>query len=169
MDPLESKRADEPPEPPEQFEELPEELPEEPAPAGPEEPEPQPPAEPEAQPDTPDGSRKRKRLSITRWFEARANKVAARIYDTKAEDLEERARRVVGSAYRDSADDLQERAVQAMRRAIAEESDRIKEVIEHSVQVKKREVRLSLVVLVVASLLYLALYWFTHRGGPSAS
>ena len=47
--------------------------------------------------------------------------------------------------------------------AIAEESERIKEAIEHGVAIKKREVRLSLLVLIVAALVYLALYWFTQR------
>ena len=48
-----------------------------------------------------------------------------------------------------------------MRQAIREESSSIKEAIEHAVEVKKREVRLSLIVLVVASLLYLGLWWAT--------
>ncbi len=96
------------------------------------------------------------------WFGHRAKVVVTKLYETRADDIEERARRAVGSAYKDSADDLQERAVQAMRAALHAESDRIKEAIEHGIQVKKREVRMSLLVLVVASLLYLALYWATH-------
>ncbi|MEW6071596.1 MAG: hypothetical protein AB1726_03240 [Planctomycetota bacterium] len=98
-------------------------------------------------------------------MERRAQRVAARIYDSRADDLETRARRAVSSAYREQADDLEDRAVRALRRAIASEADRIKEVIEHAVAVKKREVRLSLLVLVTASLVYLALYWFTSRPG----
>lgn len=97
------------------------------------------------------------------WVRKRAKKVVTKLYESRADDLEERARRVVGTAYRDSADDLEERAVRAMRRAIADEANTIKDVIEHSVQVKQREVRLSLLVLVVASLVYLGLYWLTHR------
>ena len=69
----------------------------------------------------------------------------------------------MSSAYEDRADDLEERAVRAMRRAISAESDRIKEIIEHSVQVKKREVRLSLLVLIAAALVYLAMDWFANR------
>ena len=69
----------------------------------------------------------------------------------------------MGSAYKDSADDLEQRALRAMRQAIAEESERIKEAIEHGVAIKKREVRLSLLVLIVAAVVYLALYWFTQR------
>ena len=56
-----------------------------------------------------------------------------------------------------------ERAVRAMRRAIEAAAERIRQAIEHGIAVKKREVRLSLDVLVVSSLVYLALYWFTHR------
>jgi hypothetical protein len=103
---------------------------------------------------------------ISAWVERRAQSVVSKIYETRADDLEGRARRAVGSAYRDQADDLEERAIRAMRHAITAEADRIKEVIEHAVNVKKREVRLSLLVLVTASLVYLALYWFTSR--PSA-
>jgi len=106
---------------------------------------------------------RQKRGGITRWFEKRAQRVASKVYASRADDLEERARRVVGSAYRDQADDLEDRAVRAMRRAITFEADRIKEAIEHGIQVKKREVRLSLVVLLTASLVYLLLYWFTQR------
>ena len=102
------------------------------------------------------------------WVQARAKKVMARLYESSADDLESRARRAVTSAYHESADDLEERAVRAMRRAIQDEADRIKEVIEHSVDVKKREVRLSLLVLVVASLVYMALYFLIERGGPES-
>ena len=105
--------------------------------------------------------------SLTGWVEQRAHSVVSKIYETRADEIEERARRVVGSAYRDQADDLEERAVRALRRAIALEADRIKETIEHGVAVKKREVRLSLVVLITASLVYLVLYWLTRQ--PPAS
>jgi len=47
-----------------------------------------------------------------------------------------------------------------MRRALSEEAERFKEVIEHLVNVKKREVRLSLLVLLVAALVYFVLDWF---------
>ena len=100
---------------------------------------------------------------ISAWVEKRAQSVVSKIYDTRADDIEDRARRAVSSAYRDQADDLEERAVKAMRRALSAEADRIKQVIEHAVAVKKREARLSLLVLVTASLVYLALYWFTSR------
>ncbi|HED67066.1 MAG TPA: hypothetical protein ENJ09_16100 [Planctomycetes bacterium] len=108
---------------------------------------------------------KKKPRGIKGWVGKRAKRVVERIYESKADELEERAKRVVSSAYQDSAEDIEERAVRAMRRAIALEADRIKEVIEHSVQVKKREVRLSLIVLLAASILYLILYWSTHGGG----
>lgn len=107
----------------------------------------------------------RMRRGLRGWVGKRAKKVVQSLYESKAEDLEERAKRVVSSAYRDSAEDIEERAVRAMRRAIELEADRIKDVIEHSVRVKKREVRLSLLVLVAASILYLLLYWATHGGG----
>ena len=109
-----------------------------------------------------------RRRSLKAWVGKRAKKVVSHLYDTRADDIEQRARRAVGSAYRDQADDLEERAVRAMRQAIHSEADRIKEAIEHAVQVKKREVRLSLLVLVVASLLYLALYWFTQGQGAAS-
>jgi len=112
------------------------------------------------------GKRKRKGLrGLAGWVESRAHRVVSRVYRTQADDLEERARRVVGSAYREHSDDLEERAIRVLRSAIADEADRIKEAISHGVEVKKREVRLSLVVLIVASLMYLALYWFTETGG----
>jgi hypothetical protein len=98
---------------------------------------------------------------ISGWVEARAESVVKRAYEQHAEDLEERARRVVASVYERSADDLEERAVRAMRRAIEAEAERIKATIEHGVEVKKREVRWSLVVLIASSLAYLALHWFT--------
>src|SRR5688572_24071813 len=100
---------------------------------------------------------------LSGWLEKRAQRVVREAYETHAEDLEERARRVMSTAYEKSADDLEERAVRAMRRAIEAEAGRIQQAIEHGIAVKKREVRLSLVVLVVSSLVYLALYWFTSR------
>lgn len=117
-----------------------------------------------AEPPRPAGDR---RPRLASWVEQRAHSVVSRIYDSRADDLEDRARRAVASAYRDQADDLEERAVRAMRRAITDESERIKEVIEHSVAVKKREVRLSLLVLIVAAAVYLALDLFVNRGGGS--
>ena len=99
---------------------------------------------------------------LSGWLEERAQRAIARAYETRAEDLEERAHRVVSAAYERSADDLEERAVRAMRRAIEAEAGRIKEAIEHGIAVKKREVRLSLLVLIVSSLVYLVLYWLTR-------
>ena len=107
----------------------------------------------------------RRRRKLTAWVGEGAKKVASKLYAQNADDLEERARRIVVSAYRDQADDLEERAVRAMRQAILAEADKIKEAVEHGIEVKRREVRLSLVVLVVASLVYLVLYLVTHGGG----
>lgn len=104
---------------------------------------------------------------ISGWVESRAKRVVREAYEMHAADLEERAQRVVHSVYERSADDLEERAVRAMRRALEAEAERIKEAIEHGIAIKKREVRLSLLVLVVSSLVYLALYWFTSRPGPA--
>ena len=106
----------------------------------------------------PRASRKRK---LTSWVERRATKVASKIYKTQADDIQERASRAVSQVYEERADDLEERAVRALRRAISEEADRFKEVIEHAVAVKKREVRLSLLVLIAAALLYFLLDWFS--------
>ncbi|HEX6883555.1 MAG TPA: hypothetical protein VF530_09250 [Planctomycetota bacterium] len=104
---------------------------------------------------------------LSGWVEARAEKVVKKAYEIHAEDLEERARRVVSSVYEKTADDLEERAVRAMRRALEAEAGRIKEAIEHGVAVKRREVRWSLLVLIVSSLVYLALHWLTTRpDGP---
>jgi len=114
--------------------------------------------------DTGEAGLSKKRVGLSRWVERRAQRVARRVYETQADDLEERARRVVGSAYKDHSDDLEERAVRAMRRAIVEEGERIKNIIEYSIQIKKREVRWPLIVLIVASLVYLSLYWFTGEG-----
>jgi hypothetical protein len=100
---------------------------------------------------------------ITGWVEDRAQRVVQSAYESKAEDLEQRAMRVMTTVYEKSADDLEERAARALRRAIEGEAGRIKEAIEHGIAVKKREVRLSLLVLVVSSLVYLVLYWFTSR------
>ena len=105
---------------------------------------------------------------VSRWLESRAQRVVKKAYQAQADDIEKRARRAVGSAYKDQADDLEDRAIRALRGAIADEADRIKEAIEHGVQVKKREVRLSLLVLVVASVVYLLLYWFTTHGDTPA-
>lgn len=102
----------------------------------------------------------KKRLGA--WIGKKTRNVVSQLYESRVDDIENRARRAVSSAYEDQADDLEERAVRAMRTALTEESDRIKEVIEHAIQIKKREVRLSLLVLVVASVLYLLLYWATR-------
>ena len=116
-------------------------------------------------PELPKGAPGKKGL-IARWVERRAEKAIQGALSSGAEQIQERARKVVGTLYDEKADDLEERAVRALRRAIAEESERIRAVIEHSVEVKKREVRLSLFVLVGAALVYLLLYWFTKEGGP---
>jgi hypothetical protein len=102
--------------------------------------------------------------------------VATDTYDRRADDLEERAVRatrkvleeemerfteVAQSTYDARADDLEDRAVRALRRAMVEETRRIRSTIERSVQAKRREVRLSLLVLVLANLLYLVVYWAT--------
>lgn len=102
--------------------------------------------------------------------------VAIDSYDRRADDLEERAvrairkvleeeterfREVAQSTYDARADDLEDRAVRALRRAMVEETRRIRSTIERSVQAKRREVRLSLLVLVLANLLYLVVYWAT--------
>jgi hypothetical protein len=102
---------------------------------------------------------------FTGWFEQRAQRVVEQAYQTRAADLEERAMRAMTSVYEKAADDLEERAVRAMRRAIEAEAGRLQTAIEHGIAVKKREVRLSLLVLVVSSLVYLTLYWFTSRPG----
>lgn len=106
--------------------------------------------------------------------------VAREMYDARADDLQTRAvatlRRLIDEehqrmlefvqrTYDSRADDLEERAVRAMRSAIQREADRIESLIEHSVHVKRREVRLSLLVLVVANLIYLFVYWLTGSGG----
>jgi hypothetical protein len=118
------------------------------------------PADPAASPGPEESDESR---GLSGWLEKRAQRAVSEAYEAHAEDLEERARRVMSTAYEKSADDLEERAVRAMRRAIEAEAGRIQEAIEHGIAVKKREVRLSLVVLVVSSLVYLALYWFTSR------
>ncbi len=105
------------------------------------------------------------RRGFSGWVEERAQRVVKQAYESHRTDLEERARRVMSSVYEHTADDMEERAVRAMRRAIEAEAGRIQQAIEHGIAVKKREVRLSLLVLVVSSLVYLALYWFTHRPG----
>jgi hypothetical protein len=103
------------------------------------------------------------RRGISNWVEHRAQRVVQQAYQSHAQDIQDRAMRVMTSVYEERADDLQERATRAMRQAIAAEARRIKYAIEHGIEVKKREVRLSLLVLVVSSLVYLALYWFTSR------
>ena len=110
-----------------------------------------------------DSSDASKSGGLSGWVEQRAHSVVSRIYANQADDIEDRAKRAVSSAYRESADDLEQRAVRAMRRAIRMESERIKAVIEHSVRIKKREVRLSLLVLILASLVYLVLYYVTNQ------
>src|SRR5262245_1063581 len=119
-----------------------------------------PPAGPGSAPGLSDTSVRR---GLSNWVENRAQRVVEQAYESHAQDLQDRAMRVMTSVYEQSADDLQARATLALRRAIASEAGRIKAAIEHGIEVKKREVRLSLLVLVVSSLVYLALYWFTKR------
>lgn len=109
----------------------------------------------------------------------RIAEVAREVYDARADDIQRRAAdairevlaeeshrmlEVIQRAYDARAGDLQERAAAALRNAIAQESDRIRQTIEFSVEVKRREVRISLTVLVVANLIYLVVYWVTHGG-----
>jgi len=104
--------------------------------------------------------------------------IATATYDARADDMQERSVRAMRKAlheeterivevaketYDARADDLEERAVRAMRKALMAESRRIRALIEHSVSVKRREVRLSLLVLVAANLVYLVVYWLTAR------
>lgn len=119
------------------------------------------PAEPDAGDDA--GPAPLPRGGLAGWVEKRAKQAVLEAYETSAADLQERAQRAMSSAYERTADDLEERAVRAMRRALEAEADRIKDAIEHGIAVKKREVRLSLLVLIVSSLVYLALYWFAGR------
>lgn len=112
----------------------------------------------------PEEKRERKRRRLSRWVESRATTVVSSLYRSQADDLQERARKAVSSAYEERADDLEERAVRAMRRALSEEAERFKEVIEHAVAVKKREVRLSLLVLLTAAVVYFLLDWFASNG-----
>jgi len=107
----------------------------------------------------------------------RLAELAKASYDDRADDLEQRAvrairqvmdeeaDRLVGLAketYDSRADDLQERAARALRAALIHETRRIQALIEHSVTVKRKEVRLSLLVLIAANLIYLAVYWLTE-------
>ena len=100
---------------------------------------------------------------LSNWVEDRAQRAVEHAYESHAHDLENRAMRVMTSVYEQSADDIEERATRALCRAVESEAERIKDAIEHGIEVKKREVRLSLLVLVVSSLVYLALYWLTNR------
>ncbi|MFT5291951.1 MAG: hypothetical protein ACI82F_004036 [Planctomycetota bacterium] len=102
------------------------------------------------------------RNKISRWLEKRAARVMGKVYEERAEDLQARAARTIGTVYEERADELEDRAVNAMRRAIEAESDRIRIAIEHGVAVKKREVRLSLLVLAASSTIYLVLYYLTR-------
>ena len=103
-----------------------------------------------------------RRRSLSGWIERRAATVMAKLYARHSDDLQERARRAVSSAYQEHSDDIEERAVRAMRRALSLEAERFKEVIEHAVAVKKREVRLSLLVLLTAALVWFLLDWFAN-------
>lgn len=93
-------------------------------------------------------------------LEARAVNAIRKVFDEEADRLMGLAR----EAYDSRADDIEERAARALRAALIHESGRIQALIEHSVVVKRKEVRLSLLVLVAANLLYLAVYWLTEGG-----
>ena len=110
----------------------------------------------------PAGRTARKRGFVSRWVESRAEKAIRSAVSSGADHIEERATRVVSSVYEEKASDLEDRAVRALRRAIHEETERIQATIEHAVEVKRREVRLSLLVLVGAAIVYLVLYWLTQ-------
>lgn len=71
--------------------------------------------------------------------------------------LERKAKKVLTEAFDERRGELEDLGVQTLRRAIAEESDRLEQLIERSIDVKKREVRLSLIVLLVGTALYIAL------------
>jgi len=113
------------------------------------------------------GKVKRGLISIaTATYDARADDIQERSVRAMRQALEEETERIIEVAketYDARADDLEERAVRAMRKALMAESRRIRALIEHSVSVKRREVRLSLLVLVLANLIYLVVYWLTAR------
>lgn len=117
---------------------------------------------PEPLPDRPEGG------TGPSFIERSAQRVVGKLYHAHADDLEDRASRVVAKAYESQADDLEDRAVRALRRAVADESERIQAVIEHAVNVKKREVRLSLLVLIAAAAVYLLLEVFAHAGSAAS-
>lgn len=71
--------------------------------------------------------------------------------------LEQSALKAIAQAYDQRRGDLEQLAVDALKRTLREESQTLERLIERSVEIKKREVRLSLLVLVGASLLYVAL------------
>jgi hypothetical protein len=104
----------------------------------------------------------RRKGFLSRWVEHRAEKAITRAVSSGAQHIEQRAAKVVGTLYDEKASDLEERAVRALRRAIEAESERIQRTVEHAVEVKRREVRLSLLVLVGAAIVYLVLYLLTH-------
>jgi hypothetical protein len=113
------------------------------------------------------GEPRPKKGFLSRWVEHRAEKAIRSAVSSGASHIEQRAAKVVGSLYDEKAADLEERAVRALRRAIEAESDRIRATIEHAVEVKRREVRLSLLVLVGAAVVYLVLFWLTHESPPA--
>jgi hypothetical protein len=71
--------------------------------------------------------------------------------------LEQSALKAIAQAYDQRRADLEQLAVDALKRTLREESETLERLIERSVEVKKREVRLSLLVLLGASLLYVLL------------
>ncbi len=79
------------------------------------------------------------------------------IVEAVREASEESAKRVLSDAFDDKRSELEEMAVRALRRSIEEEGDRLERLIEKSIEVKKREVRLSLLVLLVATTIYVVL------------
>lgn len=77
--------------------------------------------------------------------------------DAVREASEQSAKRVLTDAFDDKRDDLEEMAVRALRRSIEQEGDRLERLIEKSIEIKRREARLSLMVLLVATVVYVAL------------
>jgi hypothetical protein len=67
------------------------------------------------------------------------------------------ARRSLQQAFDERRGELEDLAVKSLTRALREEAHTLEALIDRAVAVKKREVRLSLLVLVASALLYVAL------------
>jgi hypothetical protein len=79
------------------------------------------------------------------------------LVDAVRQASEQSARKVLTEAFDERKTDLEEMAVRALRRAIEDEGQRLERLIEKTIEIKKREVRLSLLVLFVATSLYVVL------------